>query len=75
MAKKDLFISVTKIPSKETLQLVTLIADGNTISQIAEFAGYSRRTLEGKIERIKLEVNAKNSANLVAIFLRNKLIK
>ena len=74
---KKLFTTIaTKTkPTAITIQLVRLIADGFIVSEISEFTKIKRRTLEAMIERIKINVGAKNSANLVAIFFRNKLIK
>lgn len=75
MTKKELFISVKKQATQSTINYVKSIADGKTVSEIAEKEGVKLRTLENHIQQIKNEFNAKNSPHLVSIFFRNKLIK
>ena len=55
--------------------IVQGIADGKSSKIIAEEIGLSSRTIEKHIEQIKLQYKALTSSNLVAIFLRKKLIK
>jgi len=75
MAKSKKVFTTERSISDYSVSLVQLIADGFKVSEISKKVKVNRRTLEQHIEKIKIEYAAKNSCNLVAIFLRNKLIK
>jgi len=56
------------------IAIVKMLADGKTPKQIAPVIGRSSRTIESYIH-LMLKVNdCKNTTNLVAEFLRNKII-
>lgn len=56
-------------------QLVQYLADGYTVSEIADEEKVSRRTLEKRILNLRNECLCKTVAQLVANYLRRKLIK
>ena len=55
--------------------VVELLADGYRVHEIAEKKSMNRRTLEAKIERLKVQLGCMNITHLVAFFFRNKLIE
>lgn len=61
------------VTDKET-EIVKLLADGNTIPDIAVKMGLNRRSLEAKVATLKDKYRSSTVAHLVAVFLRNKLI-
>ena len=56
------------------IELVKLLADGYTVPKISERLSMNRRTLEANVWFVKGKYKSTTLANLVAIFLRNKLI-
>ena len=55
-------------------QIVLYLSHGLTPRMLAEVLGKSRFTIESQIRRARQAVNAKNTAQLVAIALRRGLI-
>lgn len=70
MAVHTIKVNVTE---RET-QLVKLLADGNTLPEISKQTDTKLRTLEAKVSILKRKYQSQTLANLVAVFLRNKLI-
>lgn len=56
-------------------EVVRLVSLGLTSKQIAYQGGVSYRLIENIIENLKKEHNCKNTAHLVATFIRNKIIE
>lgn len=61
--------------STEDKKIVKMLADGSTVPEIAEGFSINTRTFEKRISLLKNMYGCKNITNLVAYFLRNKLIK
>lgn len=59
----------------QMIDLVQLLADDNTIEEASELIGVNKRTLEGRIIRMKAKCGVNTLYGLVALFFRNKLIK
>lgn len=55
--------------------VVTKVSYGFTAKQIAEIGGVSSRLVESLIAKLFEEYKCKNTTNLVATFLRKKIIK
>ena len=70
MATYTIQINVT---DKEK-DLVRFLADGYTVAEIAKKISVNRRTLETYVLLVKKKFQSTTLANLVAIFLKNKLI-
>lgn len=51
----------------EDVKVLQLLREGDSAKEIAEKAGFSRRTIEGRIERLKRRFGARNIAHLVAL--------
>ena len=56
-------------------EILKLICEGYTNKEIAEKLFISKRTVEGHRTNLLLKTNTKNTANLVAFSIQNKLIK
>lgn len=56
-------------------KIISMIADGYTVLEISKSLKINRRTLEAKMIKIKNRYGARTQANLVAIFLRNRLLE
>jgi len=56
------------------IKIIQKLSFGWTAETIAAYFSLSKRTIEKDIENIKSEYGAKNSAHLVAIALREKII-
>ena len=67
----------TLIPTltKRELEILQLICEQQTASEIAEKLYISRRTVEGHRTRILQKLNCRNVAGLVAYAIQNKLVK
>ena len=61
--------------SEREVEILKLICEGYTNKEIAEKLFISKRTVEGHRTNLLLKTNTKNTANLVAFSLQNKLIK
>lgn len=59
--------------SKE--RFVQYLADGFTMKEISKKEGIGIRTLEARLKLLKAKTGAINTNNLIAKYLRNKLIK
>lgn len=55
-------------------KVVGLIANGLTVSEVAKETKDKTRPLEYRLSQLKTRLQCKTSAQLVAFFLRNKLI-
>lgn len=51
----------------EDIKVLQLLREGESAKEIAEKLGYSRRTIEGRIERLKKRFEARNIAHLIAL--------
>ena len=56
-------------------RVVTLMASGKSVPQIAEITKKNVRTLEGHVERMRYKFGVDTSKELVAYFLRSGIIK
>lgn len=64
-----------KVPIlKEDKELVSMLADGMKGNQIAEKLRITENKLASELMILRAKFNCKNSLNLVAYFLRNKII-
>lgn len=59
----------------EDRNLVKLLAEGKRNEEIGQILAISRRTIEGQLSNLKRKTEAKTLPELVAIFMRNKLIE
>ena len=59
------------------VKVVEALSHGKKASEVPKAIKYkvSHRTVEARIEKLKLKYNCRNTAHLVASFLRNGLIK
>lgn len=55
-------------------ELVQLIADGLKIKEISKKYQLPHRTLESKVYRLRSRIGVKNNIELVAYYLRKKII-
>lgn len=74
MAKSIKIFRDIKI-SADTITIVRLLSNGETVVDIADRLKINKRTMEGKISAIKNMFDVLTLPHLVAFFLRNKLIK
>ena len=51
----------------EDVKVLQLLREGDSAKEIAEKSGFSRRTIEGRIERLKRRFGARNVAHLIAL--------
>lgn len=51
----------------EDVKVLQLLREGDSAKEIAEKAGFSRRTIEGRIERLKKRFGARNVAHLITM--------
>jgi len=61
--------------TEEVVDVVRLLADDNTVQQVADQMGLNKRTLEQRIVLMKRQCGTNTLYGLVALFFRNKLIK
>jgi two-component system response regulator DegU len=73
-ARSGKFFNYKKDLSERELEILTLICQGNTTSEIANCVCLSPRTIEGHRTRIMEKLNVKNTASLVAYSVKNELI-
>jgi len=76
-ARNNTFMAIYTIQINVTdkeKDLVRLLADGYTVAEIAKKNSVNRRTLEMYVLLVKKKFQSSTLANLVAIFLKNKLI-
>lgn len=59
----------------QELKIISLLSNGYTASEIAERLFLSKRTVETYILNARLRSNCENATHLVAMSLRNGLIK
>jgi DNA-binding NarL/FixJ family response regulator len=59
----------------ESLKIVSYLSSGWSVAAISVTTGIEVRTLENKIASMRKTFGCGNTPNLVAFFLRNKLIK
>lgn len=64
---------MAKKPTNE--EIVLHLSNGLTVSKIADKLKMNPRSLEARLVRLKDKNGCLNSPQLVAFFLRNKLIK
>lgn len=51
----------------EDVKVLQLLREGDSAKEIAEKSGFSRRTIEGRIERLKRRFGARNIAHLISM--------
>jgi DNA-binding CsgD family transcriptional regulator len=51
----------------EDVKVLQLLREGDSAKEIAEKSGFSRRTIEGRIERLKKRFGARNVAHLITM--------
>lgn len=68
-------IALNKLVDSELRSVVQSLSEGLTVVEVAKEVGENTRTLEGKLLRLRSLFNCANNTELVAFFLRNKLIK
>lgn len=76
-SKKEIVVlkdSAITIDEKD-IKLVQMYANGMSRNDMSKKTNKSVRTVEARIDKIKLIVNAKSIPNLIAFFFRNNLIK
>jgi DNA-binding CsgD family transcriptional regulator len=61
--------------TKDEKNFVQLLSNGYTVASLARHLSVNRKTLNAKFMNLKKKVQARNTYELVAIFLRNKLIE
>lgn len=61
--------------SKSDINIVKLLGEDLRPADIAEITGFSPRTIEQKILTLRVSFDCKSVHGLVALFMRNKLIK
>jgi len=61
--------------TEDVVDVVRLLADDNTVQQVADQMGLNKRTLEQRIVLMKRQCGTNTLYGLVALFFRNKLIK
>lgn len=67
-------VKIDTTVTEEEKDLVQRLADGRTAEEIAIVVGVNRNTLQSRINFLKVRLNCNNTPNLVAFFLRKKLI-
>lgn len=68
-------IALNKLVDHELRFVVQSLSKGSTVEEAAKEISENTRTLEGKLSRLRKLFNCANNTELVAFFLRNKLIK
>lgn len=56
------------------VEVVSLVANGNTQPAIAELLGIANDTVNFHLDNVRSKLEAKNTVNAVAICLRQKII-
>jgi DNA-binding NarL/FixJ family response regulator len=64
----------TKI-TPEDIEAIEMLASGNQIGEVSEKLGLKRRTLESRFDRLKKNLECHTTTQLVAFFIRNKIIE
>ena len=62
------------LPTEEEKQIVTLLASGKESYKIAEELGVNKNTFAFRLKVLRSVYDCNNSAQLIALFLRNKFI-
>lgn len=63
------------VTQEEKIEIVKGISEGKTLSEISDDLKVNTKTLEKRLERLRVDYQAKTSCHLVAIFIRKKIIK
>lgn len=74
MEGKKVKVNHTAIVSSDAIETVKMIADGMTLQEIADMKGTTKSTLATHVQFLKGRLGCSSLPNLVAYFLRNKLI-
>lgn len=61
--------------TQEEKKWVKMLADGMTAQEISGELDINQNTFSGNINLMRIRLGCKNTTNLVALFLRNKLIE
>jgi len=62
-------------PSERELQLLTLMADGLTDTEIAEKLGISPKTMRSRLHALRMKMQARTRTHAVAIAFRRGLLE
>ena len=65
----------TRVMTERDIYIAQSLADGLTVTQIAEASVTNVRTMEARVGRLRLKTGSKSLCNLVALFFRAGLIK
>ncbi len=69
-------VRVTKTSKLEYMgEFVQYLADGKTVKEVADIFKMNYRTAQDHVEEMRKLYSATTAAHLVAIFIRNNLIK
>lgn len=74
MEGKTITVSHKATITKEEIDIVKMLADGLTLTQVAIKKKTTKSTLATNMSFLRGRIGCTNMANLVAYFLRNKLI-
>jgi len=62
-------------PTPDEKRIVLLMADGKTVGEISRIMKKNKRTLEGTVDRMRYKFGVDKAQELIALFLRNNIIK
>lgn len=62
-----------RLDNQNEMQTASLLIRGKTAKEIARILGLSHRTIEHRIERMKLKFEASNKSQLIEILLSHPL--
>ena len=71
--EKDM-VSIDILVSDWDKKIVKMLAEGFTIPEISKGIGQEIRNIEYKLAKLKARLQCKTSAQLVAFFIKNKLV-
>ena len=74
MSTQTLSNPITLTVNERHIQILTHLSKGSSSKQISETVHASTRAVEKVIERLKERFDCKNTTELVAFALRNKII-
>jgi len=71
---KEQTLNIDVLPDEEEKRLVQLLSDGKKVDEIVEIEKSERWYIGEKLMRMRQKFGVKNSTQMVALFLRNKII-
>lgn len=72
---KEQTLNIDVLPDEEEKRLVQLLSDGKKVDEIVEIEKSERWYIGEKLMRMRQKFGVKNSTQMVALFLRNKIIQ